>query len=50
LFSVYPDVTKFFDKLVSQGKKIYIYSSGSIKAQQLLFAHTNHGDMTKVFS
>lgn len=27
---------------------VYIYSSGSVEAQQLLFAHTEHGDLLPV--
>jgi len=29
---------------------IYVYSSGSVKAQKLLFSHTNYGDITYLFS
>jgi enolase-phosphatase E1 len=30
--------------------KLYIYSSGSVAAQQLLFAHTRHGDLRPLLS
>lgn len=30
--------------------RLYVYSSGSVKAQQLLFAHTAFGDLTPLFS
>jgi methionine salvage enolase-phosphatase E1 len=32
---------------MDMGFAIYIYSSGSIEAQKLLFAHTNHGDIRR---
>jgi enolase-phosphatase E1 len=43
---VYPDVPVAFRRWRQQEKKIYIYSSGSILAQKLLFAHTSDGDLT----
>jgi enolase-phosphatase E1 len=46
LSEVYPDVPPAFARWRKQEKKIYIYSSGSILAQKLLFAHTNYGDLT----
>ena len=33
-----------------QGKKLYVYSSGSVEAQKLIFSHTVHGDLTPLFS
>ena len=47
---VYPDVLPAFARWQKQEKKIYIYSSGSILAQQLLFAHTTAGDLTSYLS
>jgi enolase-phosphatase E1 len=32
------------------GKRLYVYSSGSIAAQKLLFGHTDAGDLTPLFS
>jgi enolase-phosphatase E1 len=32
------------------GLRLCIYSSGSVAAQQLLFAHTHHGDLTPLLS
>jgi enolase-phosphatase E1 len=46
LGQVYPDVPPAFARWGKQEKKIYIYSSGSILAQKLLFAHTNYGDLS----
>lgn len=40
---VYPDVIESFKKWKQQNKKIYIYSSGSIKAQKLLFGYVDVG-------
>ena len=37
-----------FQTLHDAGIAIYIYSSGSIEAQKLLFAHTNYGDITRL--
>ncbi|VDL63671.1 unnamed protein product [Nippostrongylus brasiliensis] len=44
---VYPDVLPVLQSLTVP---IYIYSSGSILAQKLLFAHTIDGDLRKVIS
>lgn len=44
-FSVYADVPKAFQFWESAGIKIYIYSSGSVKAQKLLFGHTEYGNL-----
>jgi enolase-phosphatase E1 len=46
LSQVYPDVPAAFVRWRKQEKKICIYSSGSILAQKLLFAHTAYGDLT----
>jgi enolase-phosphatase E1 len=43
---VYSDVPRAFARWTEQGRGIYIYSSGSVLAQKLLFAHTNDGDLT----
>jgi enolase-phosphatase E1 len=50
LSQVYPDVPPAFARWRKQGKKIYIYSSGSILAQKLLFAHTTSGDLSGYIS
>lgn len=47
---VYPDVAPAFARWTKQQKRIYIYSSGSVLAQQLLFAHTTDGDLTNYIS
>lgn len=47
---VYPDVVTHLQKWHTSGKKLYIYSSGSIKAQKLFFGNTEYGDLTNLFS
>uniref|UniRef100_A0A1I7X3G4 2,3-diketo-5-methylthio-1-phosphopentane phosphatase n=1 Tax=Heterorhabditis bacteriophora TaxID=37862 RepID=A0A1I7X3G4_HETBA len=44
---VYPDVLPVLEKL---NVPIFIYSSGSVHAQKLLFSHSINGDMTKIIS
>lgn len=43
---VYPDVLPAFARWRGQGRAIHIFSSGSVLAQKLLFAHTTEGDLT----
>jgi methionine salvage enolase-phosphatase E1 len=45
---VYDDVIPALNKWQSEGKKIYIYSSGSVPAQKLLIGYTKQGDLSKV--
>lgn len=47
---LYPDAYEGLKRWQQAGYKLYVYSSGSIKAQQLLFAHTTVGDLTPLFS
>ncbi|XP_070169881.1 enolase-phosphatase E1 isoform X2 [Polyergus mexicanus] len=47
---VYEDVPKAFESWKNDGRKIYVYSSGSVEAQKLLFGHSIHGDLLKYFS
>ena len=44
---VYPDVAAAFARWKSQGRLLAIFSSGSILAQQLLFTHSNAGNLSK---
>jgi enolase-phosphatase E1 len=44
---VYPDVPLAFERWRTQGLEIYIYSSGSVLAQQLLFGSTDGGDLRR---
>jgi len=47
---VFGDVPRAFERWSSEDKIIAIYSSGSVLAQQLLFRHTDHGDLTPFIS
>lgn len=44
---VYADVAPAFERWRAKDLSINIFSSGSVLAQQLLFAHTEAGDLTK---
>jgi len=43
---IFDDVPRAFKRWRKQGRKICIFSSGSVLAQKLLFAHTQTGDLT----
>ena len=43
---VFADVAPAFERWRDRGLKVGIFSSGSVLAQQLLFAHTEVGDLT----
>jgi enolase-phosphatase E1 len=47
---VYDDAIRGLRRWHADGLKLYVYSSGSIVAQQLLFAHTVDGDLGPLFS
>ncbi|XP_021946568.1 enolase-phosphatase E1 [Folsomia candida] len=47
---VYPDVPKAFERWSKSGRKLFIYSSGSVEAQILLFQHTENGDLSNLLS
>lgn len=47
---VYRDVIDNLKIWKAQGIALYVYSSGSILAQKLLFGHTEAGDLTPLFS
>jgi enolase-phosphatase E1 len=42
---LYDDAYRWMRRAHEAGVPLYIYSSGSIEAQQLYFAHTTHGDL-----
>ena len=46
---IYRDALDALQRWRARGLKIYVYSSGSVKAQKLLFAHTEFGDVTNLF-
>ena len=47
---VYEDVAPCLRQWQAMGIGLAIYSSGSVQAQKLLFAHTSAGDLTKFFT
>ena len=47
---VYQDAVEALRAWHAAGLKLYIYSSGSVLAQRLIFSHTEYGDLTPYFS
>ena len=47
---VYPDAVAGLQAWHVQGLQLYVYSSGSVQAQQLLFGYSDAGDLTPLFS
>ncbi|MDP6321503.1 MAG: acireductone synthase [Prochlorococcaceae cyanobacterium ETNP14_MAG_5] len=47
---LYVETAEALSKLKQQGYVLAVYSSGSIPAQKLLYAHTADGDLTALFS
>lgn len=47
---IYDDAADALRRWHAAGVKLYVYSSGSVAAQKLLFAHTAFGDLTPLFS
>ncbi|MCI0339411.1 MAG: acireductone synthase [Acidobacteria bacterium] len=47
---VFADVPRAFERWRKQEKQIFIFSSGSVLAQKLLFEHTEFGDLTVFIS
>ncbi|MBV8062319.1 MAG: acireductone synthase [Nevskia sp.] len=47
---VYPDTPVWLRQWHAAGKRLYIYSSGSVEAQQLIFGHSDAGDLRPLFS
>ncbi|MGR6034744.1 MAG: acireductone synthase [Candidatus Nitrosoglobus sp.] len=46
---IYPDVERNLRAWDEAGLTLYVFSSGSVQAQKLLFAHTAVGDLTALF-
>lgn len=46
---LYPDVAPALRRWRKAGLKLAVYSSGSIKAQQLIYGHSNAGDLRPMF-
>ena len=47
---MYPDATEYLKKWHDSALPLYVYSSGSIKAQQLFFKYSEGGDLLGLFS
>lgn len=47
---VYPDVVPQLAQWQQQGIKLYVYSSGSVDAQKLLFGNSEEGDLLPLFT
>jgi enolase-phosphatase E1 len=47
---IYPDAVERLKQWHDEGISLYVYSSGSVYAQKLLFSHTAYGDLTPLFS
>lgn len=47
---LYPDVLPAVKAWKADGRRVWIYSSGSIAAQRLFFGHTSEGDLLQLFS
>jgi enolase-phosphatase E1 len=47
---LYPDVAPALSAWKAQGHALYVYSSGSVRAQALYFGHTGAGDLRPLLS
>lgn len=47
---VHEDAVRRLRRWKSEGLALYVYSSGSVLAQKLLFGYSAHGDLTPLFS
>jgi len=47
---LYADAAEKLKLWKADGLDLYVYSSGSVYAQKLLFGHTEYGDLTPLFS
>ncbi|MGZ0077361.1 acireductone synthase [Methylomonas sp. YC3] len=47
---VYEDAVRNLRNWFGLGYKLYVYSSGSVQAQKLLFGYSDFGDLTPLFS
>ena len=46
---LYPDVPAALNRWSKAGLRLFVYSSGSVPAQKLLFGHSDSGDLTPLF-
>ena len=47
---IYPDAAINLRRWQARGLQLFVYSSGSVHAQKLLFAHSDAGDLTPLFT
>jgi enolase-phosphatase E1 len=47
---LYPDVAPYLRRWRTAGVRLFVYSSGSVAAQRLLFRHAGDGDLEGLFS
>jgi enolase-phosphatase E1 len=47
---VYPDAAAGLRRWHAAGVKLYVYSSGSVEAQRVLFGNSDQGDLSPLFS
>jgi enolase-phosphatase E1 len=47
---VYDDVPRALERWTGAGRRVAIFSSGSVLAQKLIFGHSDHGDLTPFLS
>lgn len=47
---LYDDVVPALRQWHAAGRRLHVYSSGSVAAQRLLFGHSDNGDLTPLFS
>lgn len=47
---LYPDAAEQLKVWQAKGVQLFVYSSGSVEAQQLLFRYSDFGDLTPLFS
>jgi len=47
---VYPDAAEALRNWNAAGYRLYVYSSGSVEAQKLIFGHSDQGDLAPLFS
>jgi enolase-phosphatase E1 len=46
---IYPDAVEALKRWHDQGLRLFVFSSGSVEAQRLLFGHCEAGDLTPLF-
>ncbi|KPQ28405.1 MAG: 2,3-diketo-5-methylthio-1-phosphopentane phosphatase [Marinobacter excellens HL-55] len=47
---LYRDAADYLQRWHDRGLRLFVYSSGSVKAQKLIFGYSNEGDFTPFFS